>query len=81
MVMPVIEPMIEPRIIDVMPPRRWWWRPQEEELKQPSQTFQIPPDGLVEIPVTIPSDVTRVEMNVRSPVQYTYMYAMCCILF
>ncbi|XP_045204949.2 CD109 antigen-like isoform X1 [Mercenaria mercenaria] len=42
-------------------PRGWWW-PRETEEKQPEMFFPIPSDGIIEIPLNIPADVTRVDI-------------------
>ncbi|XP_052795659.1 CD109 antigen-like isoform X2 [Mya arenaria] len=51
-------PFIEPLII----PDRWGWWPRENEEKLPEKLLTIPPDGIVEIPLDIPNDVTRVSI-------------------
>lgn len=59
LVMPAVEKRIVPDVM--IRPGGWWW-PREQEEKQPELFFSIPVDGIIEIPLDIPADVTRVNM-------------------
>ena len=60
-------PILEKRIIepDVIMPGRWGWWPRTEDEQLPEQKFTIAADGIVEIPLEIPADVTSVSITVR----------------
>jgi len=60
-------PILEKRIIelDVIRPGRWGWWPRTEDEQLPEQKFTIAADGIVEIPLEIPADVTSVSITVR----------------
>lgn len=52
----------------IIPERRihpgWWDWPSDVALELPEQNFTIPADGIIEIPLSIPSDVIRVSLRV-----------------
>lgn len=62
----------------IIRPGGWWW-PREQEEKQPERIYPIPSDGLIEIPLDVPSDVTRVDIAVTIIVCFDFMRLPRCI--
>ena len=57
----ILEPPIERTIIG----RPGWWDwPREESVVLPEMNYTIPSDGIIDILIDIPSEVTRVSIEV-----------------
>ena len=68
----VVEKPIRPvRIID----RGGWWDwPRDVANELPEQNYTVPADGVIEVPLSIPSNVIRVSIQVRPTYKNTKTY-------